>query len=145
MDIMQSLQTASGDGGNGQLGIGSTYNPGVFSGSMGDNLVAADLGADFVPVSMSMGRTHLCFVSLRGEMKCFGRNIYGALGYEDAENRGDESGEMGDDLPVLDLGTNFNVSAVSCGRITGYHCCAADRNSNEKWKCWGYGHKHIFT
>ena len=105
---------------------------------MGDNLNEVDLGTDFVPVDMYLGNVHSCVVSMSSEIKCFGAAWSGQAGYENTNSIGDANGEMGDDLQVVDLGTDFNVSTMSIGSVE-WHSCAADRNSNEKWKCWGYG------
>eukprot|EP01083_Nonionella_stella_P275299 934920_1 len=43
------------------------------------------------------------------ELKCFGRNDYGQLGYGDTNNRGDEANQMGDTLLEIDLGCDFAV------------------------------------
>jgi len=42
-------------------------------------------------------------------MKCFGCGGQGHLGYEDATNRDVEAGELGDYLPVVDLGTGRTI------------------------------------
>ena len=48
-------------------------------------------------------------MSTKCDLKCFGRNDAGQLGYGDTNNRGDEPDEMGDDLPFVDLGADFVV------------------------------------
>ncbi|MBW2258617.1 MAG: hypothetical protein JRI25_29065 [Deltaproteobacteria bacterium] len=45
-------------------------------------------------------------------VKCWGYNDGGLLGLGDEETRGDEEGEMGDDLPTLDLGTGRTVEQL---------------------------------
>merc|ERR1719189_127886 len=62
-----------------------------------------------------------------------GRGGNEALGYEDTENRGDEPDEMGDNLPVVNLGTGFVVEDF----ITrGSGSCAL--STSGQVKCWGY-------
>ena len=58
----------------------------------------------------------------------------GQLGYGDSNNRGDEPGEMGDNLPDVDLGDDFVVDIVSLGY---YHSCAL--SITHAIKCWGIG------
>ena len=61
---------------------------------------------------------HTCAVSVGGEMKCWGNGDFGQLGYGYTRNRGDGPGEMGDNLPILDVGGSslaFKVKAVSVG------------------------------
>ena len=58
-------------------------------------------------------------VSTDGDLKSFGQNWAGHLGYGDTENRGDDSDEMGDNLPVVDLGSNFTIADMTGGnRVT---------------------------
>eukprot|EP01083_Nonionella_stella_P310340 1102266_1 len=66
------------------------------------------------------------------ELKCFGRNDYGQLGYGDTNNRGDEANQMGDDLLGIDLGSTFVPSQIAIG---GMHSCAL--STAHKVKCWG--------
>eukprot|EP01083_Nonionella_stella_P030096 82613_1 len=80
-----------------------------------------------------VGHEHTCALSTRNKMKCFGRNNYGQLGYEDTNDRGDEANQMGDNLLEIDLGTNFIPMQI----VTGdYHTCAL--STANKVKCWGY-------
>ena len=46
-------------------------------------------------------------------MKCWGRNNYGELGLGDDDYRGDEPGEMGDNLPFVDLGQGAVVVCLA--------------------------------
>ena len=62
----------------------------------------------------------------------------GQLGMGDTENRGDEESETGNNLPFINLGTNFFVLQISIGEE---HICAILNNS--KLKCWGQGKKGI--
>lgn len=47
--------------------------------------------------------------------QCWGRGWYGALGVGDEEDRGDQSGSMGDNLPYLELGTGKVAVAPALG------------------------------
>ena len=116
----------------GQLGYGDTDSIGDDSSEMGDSLSAVDLGDTFSTSQISVGGHHVCAVSDDGDVKCWGRNDYGQLGYEDTENRGDGSSEMGDDLPVVDLGDTFTASQVVAGAL---HTCAV--STSMELKCWG--------
>ncbi len=90
----------------GQLGYGDTNNRGDGPNEMGDYLPVVDLGSSFVVQNIALGYYHTCALSIGGEIKCWGYNNYGQLGYGDTNNRGDVSNEMGDNLPVVDLVTN---------------------------------------
>ena len=58
-------------------------------------------------------------------------NSYGQLGLNDTSNRGTTSGQMGDALPFVQLGTGQTASAQAVGR---YHTCALLTGGV---KCWG--------
>ena len=131
------LMVKTGRNTYGHLGLGDTNNRGDSGGEMGDNLAEVDLGTGFEAVSIGLGWLYSCFVSQSAEIKCFGRNNFGQLGYGDTQNRGDAAGEMGDDLLVVDLGNQFNVSLLSRG-VNAIHICAGDHSSYRRWKCWGY-------
>ncbi len=120
----------------GQLGYGDTENRGDEPGEMGNNLTLVNLGDDFNNITrLSSGWYHNCVLSKEGEVKCWGRNSLGQLGYGDKENRGDEPGEMGNNLTVVDLGTGFNKSTVQLS-LGSLHTCALSEGGNVK--CWGY-------
>ena len=68
-------------------------------------------------------------------MKCWGRNDRGQLGYGDTDWRDqDDASQMGNNLPVVDLGTDKTAVYVSVG---GLHTCAVLNDGNAK--CWGAG------
>jgi alpha-tubulin suppressor-like RCC1 family protein len=67
-----------------------------------------------------------------GNVKCWGYNDYGQLGYEDTIARGTQEREMGDWLQDVNLGGG-TVVEVDAGR---YHSCA--RFLDGRVKCWGY-------
>ena len=68
---------------------------------MGDNLPAVDLGAGRTARAIATGDNHTCVVLDNTSVKCWGSNTAGQLGQGNTSNRGDESGEMGDSLPVI--------------------------------------------
>jgi alpha-tubulin suppressor-like RCC1 family protein len=72
---------------------------------MGDDLPVVDLGTGRTAKMISAGGEHTCALLDDDSVKCWGRNQYGQLGLGDTSNRGDGPGEMGDNLPVVDLGT----------------------------------------
>jgi len=121
-----------GYNGDGELGLGDTEYRGDAPGEMGDNLPKVDLGLDLVPWSVAAGYNSTCARVGKGALKCWGANLAGQLGLGDTEYRGDEPGEMGENLPYVDLGTNSDVHAVSLGQD---HACALVGEGNVK--CWG--------
>ncbi len=120
-----------GFNGFGQLGLGNVRNWGDNPNEMGENLPFTDLGRE-KPISLSIGGTHhTCALFKEGRVKCWGNNDYGRLGLGDIEMRGDDPGEMGVNLPYIDLGNDKVVSLVS-----GFaHTCAQFQSGGIK--CWG--------
>ena len=118
----------------GQLGLGDTHNRGDDPGEMGSSLSIVDLGVDFVVDDFSCGAWHVCASSTTEYVKCFGYGSYGQLGYESTDNIGDQAGEMSIDLPVVDLGANFNVSELGSGPVAVHSCAISTTNGV---KCWG--------
>ncbi len=121
-----------GRGAEGQLGYGDTADRGATSGDMGDNLPIVDLGTGRTAVAIATGFNHTCAVLDNGALKCWGVNGSGELGYGDTTSRGDMAGQMGDNLPAVDLGTGRTAVAVSTGLS---HTCAILDNND--LKCWG--------
>jgi len=66
-----------------------------------------------------------------GSVRAFGLNDNGQLGLSDTNNRGDGPGEMGADLPVVDLG-GLRAVAISAGKT---HTCASLEDRTVR--CWG--------
>ena len=121
---------------NGELGLGDTIFRGDGPGQMGDFLPAVPLGSGRTAVQVAAcpgdGR-HSCALLDNGSVKCWGWNSYGFLGLGDTANRGGSPGQMGDDLPVVPLGSGRTAVAVAPGT---YHSCALLDNGGIK--CWGY-------
>jgi alpha-tubulin suppressor-like RCC1 family protein len=132
----------------GQLGLGDTQNRGDQPGEMGDNLPAVDLGTGRTAVALAVGSVHTCALLDDGSVKCWGDNENGQLGLGDTQNRGDGPGEMGDNLPTVDLGTGRTAVAIAATagsyevygqngltRVRQGTCALLDNGSV---KCWGY-------
>lgn len=117
---------------NGQLGLGDTTARSENVGDMGDNLPYVDLGNDLRATQISCNGLHTCVVLESGDLKCWGQNTHGQLGLGDTEHRGDEPGEMGTNLPLINLGSGLIVRQVSTGNS---HTCVL--LTNNRIKCWG--------
>lgn len=115
--------------------IGSNIN------QMGNNLQYLDLGTDLKILKIAMGAFHRCAILDNLKVKCWGWGVSGALGLEDNQTRGDDAGEMGDNLPYVNLGTDVEV--VDIVASTGYYYESPDRHhtcallSDGRVKCWG--------
>ena len=117
----------------GQLGYGNTHTYGTASNETEDQLPLVNLGIDFHPVALVSGAQYNCALSTHQQIKCWGWNDHGQLGYGDTETRGDEDGEMGGSLPFLDLGSGFTPITLFLGTS---HSCAV--SSEKALKCWGW-------
>jgi cysteine-rich repeat protein len=116
----------------GQLGLGDTLERGDAPSEMGSNLVVINLGLGATVAAIAGGDRHTCAVLTGGSVKCWGRNASGQLGLGDVMNRGDAANEMGDTLPVVDLG----IGKVATGLAAGYFFTCARFNDGSV-KCWG--------
>jgi len=117
----------------GGLGLGDAQNRGDGPGEMGSNLPAIDLGVSADARAISAGQEYTCALLSEGALKCWGYNGYGNLGLGDAFWRGDQAGEMGSNLPMVDVGLGATVIAVEAGEL---HTCALLFGGS--MKCWGY-------
>jgi len=114
------------------LGLGDTETRGDEPGEMGANLPTVDLGTGKTAIAISAGGYHTCALLVGGTVKCWGANFYGSLGLGDAEIRGDQPGEMGDNLPPVDIGPGVKVRALAVGWD---HSCVI--LASRALKCWG--------
>lgn len=78
------------------------------------------------------GGDRSCVRLENGETKCWGGNAGGQLGLEDAFDRGDKAGDMGDPLPAIALGSGLQAAELAPG---GSHTCAL--LGDGQVKCWG--------
>ena len=139
-----------GEGENGQAGYevtGNTKAIGDEDNEMGQNLKTVELGTDKTAKFITVGdnptgttsselNTHVCAVLNDDTVKCWGGNNFGQLGLGDTGNRGNDSTKMGDNLPIVDLGTDRTAKVISAGEH--YTCAILDNN---EVKCWGKNDK----
>ncbi|MGZ3708719.1 MAG: RCC1 domain-containing protein, partial [Bdellovibrionota bacterium] len=81
---------------------------------------------------ISAGENHVCALLDHGDLKCWGKNFYGALGLGDTINRGDKAGQMGDALASLNLGSGRTAIEISSQVIQT--CALLDDHTV---RCWG--------
>ncbi|HEX4406546.1 MAG TPA: hypothetical protein VH560_17025 [Polyangia bacterium] len=84
-------------------------------------------------LAVATGEVHTCAVLDDHNVKCWGDNSYGQLGYGDAVRRGGSPSDMGDNLPTVDLGTGRTATAIAAGRYST--CAILDDGS---LRCWGW-------
>jgi len=118
----------------GQLGQEDTVTRGDNAGEMGDALLPINLGTGRTVKSFALGvGSHTCALLDNSAIKCWGANGVGQLGQSNTTTRGDNAGEMGDNLVAVDLGPGFVGASVAVG---GTYSCA--RLGNSQIKCWGF-------
>lgn len=121
----------------GELGLGDELNRGDDQNEMGDALPAVTLGTGTKPLIVSTGGAHTCVLLEGGSVKCWGDNRYGVLGRGNTKSVGGSPGQMGDNLPVVDLGLNQRAAALwGAGTDSGNACVLLESG---KLKCWGNG------
>jgi alpha-tubulin suppressor-like RCC1 family protein len=122
-------------GGNsyGQLGLGDDEHRGDQPGELGDALPSVDLGADARAIAIAAGGFHSCALLDDGSVRCWGYGLYGQLGQGDTRARGDQPGELGPNLPAIELGSGRRALSLACGSL---HACAL--LDDRSLKCWGW-------
>jgi alpha-tubulin suppressor-like RCC1 family protein len=119
----------------GALGQGDTKRRDGRPSAMGDHLPKVDLGTGRTATVLAVGADHSCAILDDGTLKCWGDNSNGELGLGDTNARGDAPDEMGDHLPVVDLGAGRHAKALSLGNR---HSCAL--LDDDTLRCWGYNY-----
>jgi alpha-tubulin suppressor-like RCC1 family protein len=117
---------------DGQLGLEDSANRGLDA-PLGDALPAVNLGTGRIARAVALGETHTCAILDTGNVKCWGLAYEGALGYEDGLDRGGAPATMGDNLPVVNLGTDRTARAIAA---TSYRTTCAILDDH-RVKCWG--------
>jgi cysteine-rich repeat protein len=114
----------------GELGLGDMVNRGIHASDMGANLPTVDLGTGRSAVALTAGAGNgTCALLDNATVKCWGPNSVGNLGLGDKNPHGDMPGEMGDNLPAIDLGTGHTAKAIAS---SGFHTCAILENGSVK-------------
>ncbi len=113
----------------GALGDGIGNDLGDVPGEMGDKLPFVDLGVGRTAKQVIAAVWTTCAVLDNNAAKCWGWN---GNGQGDKNDRGDQPGEMGDALKVIDFGPGRTVLQIG---IDNSHACA--RLDDNTVKCWG--------
>ncbi len=116
----------------GNLGIGNTTDIGKTSGTLGNSLAYVDLGTGRTAKKITCGRYHVCSILDNDKVKCWGENGNGQLGIGSTAVTGNSPGEMGENLPYVNLGTNKTALDIVAGEA---HSCAVLNDNSVK--CWG--------
>lgn len=94
-----------GNGYSGALGNESNASLGDEPNEMGDYLPRAKLGTGRFARTVSVGERFGCAALENNGVKCWGWNTHGQLGLGMSGDRGNAPGQMGDNLPFVNLGT----------------------------------------
>jgi alpha-tubulin suppressor-like RCC1 family protein len=121
-----------GLGNEGQLGNESTSNIGDGIGASVASSSAISLGLGRSARAIATGTSHTCALLDNMTVKCWGYGAVGAIGSGSTASRGDNSGEMGEALPAVDLGSGRTATMIAVG---SNHSCALLDNATVK--CWG--------
>ncbi|MEM9490772.1 MAG: hypothetical protein AAGC55_16615 [Myxococcota bacterium] len=119
-----------GDNTHGQLGDESNSNRGDDAKEMPPPNV--DLGGT-TTTAVAAGSAHTCAVSDRSEVRCWGYNEYGQLGYGDQDPRGGGTGEW----PLDDNGVSGEDAAITALTLGNNHACVL--LASGAVRCWGRG------
>ena len=114
----------------GQLGDGTTTRR--------NTPVAVDLGEGRTATAVAGGGSHTCAILDDESLKCWGYNNHGQTALP-TSHRGDQPGEMGENLLFVDLDIEKEEEEVGPEvtlAVGGYHACAIDENGG--LKCWGF-------
>ena len=118
---------------SGQLGQESVLNKGDNPNEMGDNLPKIKLDSGTILKSISLGFYHTCALFKNKKIKCWGAASTGQLGQHSIDSWGTSNGQMGDSLPIVDIGKGLAASSISIGAA---HSCTLVASINTI-KCWG--------
>lgn len=94
-------------------------------------LAPVDLGTGVAVHQLSMQSDYACALLTDARVKCWGNNDGVQLGLADYEMRGDDPGEMGNELAPAILGAGPPVEEVATGH---YHTCVRRASTVT---CWG--------
>ena len=142
-----SILRCAGTAQNGSLGrsdgltsAGAGYSFGFDNSNivdLGTGRSAVDIAPGGTSPRASSGGVFNCALLDDGSVKCWGNNANGQLGLGDTNNRGDQSGEMGNALPAVNLGTGVTATAIAAGQ--NFACAIVGGGSVPAGsvKCWG--------
>lgn len=121
-----------GNGADGKLGLEAIDNIGDSPGELSASPFI-DLGTNVLASQIATGDNHVCAIIQDGNLKCWGGNANGQLGLGDSTSRGNTAATMGDNLPVVPLGSIPVKELAANGEFT----CVILKNANNDVKCWG--------
>ena len=121
-----------GSNDNGELGIENTDDIGDDGGEMGINLGFISLPNGHNASNITAGDGFSCVILENSNTVCWGDNEFGQLGIENTNDIGDQNGEMGNLLGIINFGTSRYAVEIDAGSKSV--CAILD---NAQVKCWG--------
>jgi alpha-tubulin suppressor-like RCC1 family protein len=118
-----------GFGSAGRLGYGGTTNIG--DNETPDSAGPVNLGAGRTATSIATGNGYTCAILDTGQVRCWGYDSRGELGYGNTNNIGDN--ESPASVGTVDLGPGRTATAITAG--DGQTCAILDTG---QVLCWGY-------
>ena len=116
----------------GQLGVGAAGSRGDAATELGYSSPFVDLGTNRFVKKVATGWYHTCAILDNDQVKCWGQNTYGQLGYGNTTSLGAANTDMGDNLAYVNLGSGRTAKEIYA---FGYRSCAI--LDNNALKCWG--------
>jgi len=101
---------------------------------MGNYLLTIDLGIEETLNQVKSGLAQACTILSDDTIKCWKGWTYGATGSRRLDHIGDGSGEMGDSLAAVNLGTGKTPVFVSGTLYSSWVLC-----DDDSMKCFGCG------
>lgn len=121
-----------GQGSNGALGVGSTLSLGDNTSEIGTAALPVKLGTGQKALAITGGQYFYCAILEDHSVKCWGYNTTGQLGEGNRTSRGTTVAQLGDNLPVVNLGTGRKALSFAAGYNSV--CALLD---DQSIKCWG--------
>jgi alpha-tubulin suppressor-like RCC1 family protein len=118
------------------LGLEDKRRVGDEPNEMGDYLPKINLGTNKHAKTLSISSGNTCALLTDNSIKCWGSASSCKLGFEAQGNIGDDPNEMGDNLPIVNLGANRIPTAIAVG--AGHSCALL---SNGAITCWGVNYR----
>lgn len=93
-------------------------------------LAAAGISA----TAICAGSGHSCIIDNNGDVRCWGSNNFGKIGYGSIGSVGDGAGPSVGAAGTVDMGAGVTASKISCGAS---HVCVIQNSGGVR--CWGKG------
>lgn len=104
-----------GNNEHGQLGLGDRMPRGGSIRDIDENIAFVDIPLFYKSYFYTSGTANHTCILISSGLSCWGRNSKGQLGIGSTNNIGDESEEMGKNLPIIEIGSLKYIPYVTIG------------------------------